>query len=593
MTPEFIPRTLLTISGFLGAVFLLLLRKKQISWAAVCGFSAYIFFALSVSLYIDNIIVSRNLRVQMKPKLRVSIRIPSEVLEYRNLLRKYPVEQYILGMSNENKNSAEVKDLSIEFHFPNIISDNRESVYMDTGGNLVIGMRGWIHGKPFYEQSHETPASKAMTLSIHKWVENNVPMNSNIALFNCKKWPRRAIFDGTIVTKLDEKPRFVKLSDKMGTYSGQFYYEIQGKRYEEKIHGVIPSPNTDIRFAEHYYEVGLELMKKADYNGAILKFDETLRLNRKHAHAHFIRAQCCGTLGNHREAFSGFSRVIDISPKYKQAYFYRAVARKKLGHARQEIENDLDRACSLKFDKACKELWHLRSLRLEEVNPNDGFLKYSLSDQRWLEKNNEFVDIVPHISKNDLEIHVYRDTDNILKVLISNAFSRKIILTYQDLDRLKSNPMHPKHEIKVAWYKGENMLYIDGALVDIYPKEKEDSPINIGYLFRKLAKADPHNGRIGFGVSRQEWLNMDNRFIEIFPHIATNNIEVHGYRDKDNSFKVMVSNALHKRVILGYKDLDELKENPDHPKHFIEVGWSEGKTNLYIDGNLLDTYPRN
>jgi hypothetical protein len=83
----------------------------------------------------------------------------------------------------------------------------------------------------------------------------------------------------------------------------------------------------------------------------------------------------------------------------------------------------------------------------------------------WLEKNNALIEYIPHIQKDDFSINVYRDRDNILKVQIND-----IILKYEDLDQLKQSPKHPSHYIAITWENGKYKLYIDGMLVDEYPK---------------------------------------------------------------------------------------------------------------------------
>ena len=92
------------------------------------------------------------------------------------------------------------------------------------------------------------------------------------------------------------------------------------------------------------------------------------------------------------------------------------------------------------------------------------------TDEKWLERNNAFIDFTPHILKDDLEVHAYRDIDNIFKVKIRNALSDNVILKYSDYEKLKKIPQHPKHMVMVTWKDGENKLYIDGFLVDSSPK---------------------------------------------------------------------------------------------------------------------------
>lgn len=196
---------------------------------------------------------------------------------------------------------------------------------------------------------------------------------------------------------------------------------------------------------------------------------------------------------------------------------------------------------------------------------------------------------------------MYRDKDNILKILISNAFSKKAVLQFKRLEKLEKAPGRPKHTLKVTWYKGENKLYVDGALVDVYPREgskstsddraeatrtsKQDSDI-----FRGFCTADPVKGSFTFSVSREGWLDRDGQFITMVPHVLTDNLEFHAYRDADNVFKVLISNPFTDRVLLQCKNLDELKSTPSHPKHEIEIGWLRGEIRLYIDGNLVDRY---
>ena len=599
MVPTYWMVLILAVASLPLGFFFYYLAKKKRHRAGISIFLFFVLLAIDYALYYYNDSVMREIKT---PKMKVSILIPGDILEYKHLLKEFPVEQYIIGIGNKNKDSSPVEDMSIEFHFPNIISEIGQGVYLDTGGNLVWGARGYTQNsngiKTFHELPPETPAARAMNLSIHKWRENNEVAHSNIAVFNCQKWPKGAIFDGTIVTNLKTKPKYGKIEGKIGKYGGQYYYEINGKRYEEKIEGMIPSPNTDRRFAEHHYERGSNFMKEGSVDAAVSEFDEAIRLNPEHDHGHFKRAFCFAALGKHGEAFAGFSRVIKISPKYAKAYFYRSIVRKELRHAKEEVEKDLYMACVLKFDKACKELF-------SEVDPNDGFFSISSSDEGWLERNNNFVEIIPHITRQDFEFHLYRDTDNVLKALITNSFSKKAMLTYEDLERLKTHRTHPKHNIKVTWYQGENKLYIDEVLVDVYPKEIDSSLVKLreglfkvgpsdGDVFRSLCHIGPEKGRIGFDISKEDWLENNGEFINIFPHIyiSEKDFEVHGYRDEEYVFNFLISTSYSRNVILQFSDLDGLKNHAEHHRHFVQVAWHNEEKKLYInEGEPVDTYP--
>ena len=104
--------------------------------------------------------------------------------------------------------------------------------------------------------------------------------------------------------------------------------------------------------------------------------------------------------------------------------------------------------------------------KLAEIDPEKGTIIYTTRDERWLERNNYFINFIPNTKKENFEIHIYRDSDNIFKVLTSTAYSKNIILKYEDLDKLKTSRTHPKHTIGITWEKGGEKLYIDGNLAD-------------------------------------------------------------------------------------------------------------------------------
>lgn len=103
---------------------------------------------------------------------------------------------------------------------------------------------------------------------------------------------------------------------------------------------------------------------------------------------------------------------------------------------------------------------------INQLNPREGtFGFWSTRDNRWFGKNGFFVDILPVIMRNQFTLHIYRDSDNIFKVLISNNPRDKVVLKYSDFDKLKRPTM-----IAVTWTAtGSYKLYLNGVLVDKYP----------------------------------------------------------------------------------------------------------------------------
>ncbi|MDD5218138.1 MAG: hypothetical protein PHS88_08555 [Candidatus Omnitrophica bacterium] len=105
---------------------------------------------------------------------------------------------------------------------------------------------------------------------------------------------------------------------------------------------------------------------------------------------------------------------------------------------------------------------------LPRLNTEEGTIGYTITGDRWLERDGNYVEIIPRMTRDDFEIHVYRDSDNIFKVVISTAFCKNALLKYPDLEKIKQNENHPKHHIAITWGNGRIFLYIDGEVVDLF-----------------------------------------------------------------------------------------------------------------------------
>jgi len=158
----------------------------------------------------------------------------------------------------------------------------------------------------------------------------------------------------------------------------------------------------------------------------------------------------------------------DMVGKYEGIYFYKINNKQFLekfnstipasGIGKESFERDIK-----------KEYWENA---LSKIDSNEGTIFYRTSDDKWLEYNNYFVEFIPHIRKDNFELHVYRDKDNMFKVLLSNGFSKGVVLQFKDLARLRSSPAHPNHAVAITWGQGEDKLYLDGVLVDSFTTRK-------------------------------------------------------------------------------------------------------------------------
>ena len=223
----------------------------------------------------------------------------------------------------------------------------------------------------------------------------------------------------------------------------------------------------------HYEEQPLETQLTKNFSLDIIK----AKINNKDVNTNIVILTC--ERWPEGMSFSG-KIIVDLSKKpevlkkpdligkYEGIYFYR-IKDKQFSEKISGVtpQSNIDRntiAPALK-----KEYWEKA---LSKIDPSEGTIVYKTSDDKWLEKNNYFVEFIPYIKKDAFEIHVYRDVDNVFKVLLSNSFSKGIILKYEDLDRLKSSASHPQHMVAITWGHGENKLYLDGVLIDTFATDK-------------------------------------------------------------------------------------------------------------------------
>ena len=102
---------------------------------------------------------------------------------------------------------------------------------------------------------------------------------------------------------------------------------------------------------------------------------------------------------------------------------------------------------------------------LSDVDANEGTMLFQI-DNRWLTADNALIEYLPLTQKDNFEIRIFRDIDNILKVLISTSFSNDVILSCKDTNAIPADQKY--HDIVVTWGEGENCLYLNGKLIDSF-----------------------------------------------------------------------------------------------------------------------------
>ncbi|WP_066426017.1 serine protease [Anabaena sp. 4-3] len=83
--------------------------------------------------------------------------------------------------------------------------------------------------------------------------------------------------------------------------------------------------------ADDYLALAADKFGKGDYKGAIVAYNEVIRLNPNNTEAFLYRGSTYYTLGDKQGAIADYNQALKINPNYVQPYINRGVARSQLG----------------------------------------------------------------------------------------------------------------------------------------------------------------------------------------------------------------------------------------------------------------------
>ncbi len=227
-------------------------RKRLTRWgriglpvACVC-----FVFALMITIHGD-IVESRRQNVsdadknKFSPKLEVFV-VPVPFEEEDTIVVGDPVNSnyYGLGIRNLNDTSVPILNLVVTFWFNNSVV--RLSGQPGIGALVISGIKVYnktkagnlelvVEGVPT-----ELSIFNAFSLDVLKRKIEDRVLNTNTVMFSCSFWPSQSNihFQGEIVTAPGGRIEVSTLG-RPGTYQGQFFYEIKGQAFSEKLSGKI------------------------------------------------------------------------------------------------------------------------------------------------------------------------------------------------------------------------------------------------------------------------------------------------------------------------------------------------------------------
>ncbi len=159
---------------------------------------------------------------------------------------KLPLVEYKFVIDSKNKKAVQITDCRIQFFFKHpIYSLVREPLMYGGKGMTVSGVKIYSKDKKgklqsYEEKPSENPLTDSFSLEIEETKINDTVVKTNIAMFTCAKWPKEVAFAGSIIVDSSKQQSIIKLPQKLGTYEGTYFYQIDNKSYKGEIKADIP-----------------------------------------------------------------------------------------------------------------------------------------------------------------------------------------------------------------------------------------------------------------------------------------------------------------------------------------------------------------
>jgi tetratricopeptide (TPR) repeat protein len=230
------------------------------------------------------------------------------------------------------------------------LADYTKAIELNPGVLSPYGSRGALYRKMrLYDQAIQD-FTKAIELS---------PKMAPIYVDRGRTYFLKGSYDQAIA----DCGRAIELEPKLDSA-----YLVRADSYEKK--GMKQEAMADKeRTAQAYIDNGLEMGRKGDLDGAMLKFDAAIKINTRHlASAYYNRGVVYEKKGDNLKAINDFSEAIRNNPQYAEAYLRRgyvfAQRLKDYGNAKKDWEKALELDRGGKIGQTAREsLEKLRDVR--------------------------------------------------------------------------------------------------------------------------------------------------------------------------------------------------------------------------------------
>ena len=260
---KYVLRTLTQVLAIVGTWFVKFTedgddgRKRLTRWGKIGLPMACLSFVLALVVTISgDIVESRRHEVSDADKEKFSPRLDMYVgpppREEGTIVAGDPLNSkyYIFVIRNLNKTSVPILNLIINLSFSDSVVrlEGQPAI-----GTLVMPVKAYSHTKKVYEQQikdiwiptqetlpAESSVFRAFSFEVRKDRIKDRILNTNIVMFSCSSWAAESniCFSGEVVTAPGGSIEVSSLG-RLGSYQGQFSYEIKGQTFSEKLSGRI------------------------------------------------------------------------------------------------------------------------------------------------------------------------------------------------------------------------------------------------------------------------------------------------------------------------------------------------------------------
>jgi tetratricopeptide (TPR) repeat protein len=263
--------------------------------------------------------------------------------------------------------------------------------------------------------------------------------------------------------------------------------------------GVTPPPERIVTApkADDFFIQGVDKQRKGDNQGAILAYNDAIKINPNFSEAYIKRGNARDDLGDKQGAIEDYNQALKINPNYAKAYYNRGTARYDLGDKQSAIA-DYNQA--IKINPYYTDAYNNRGIARSNLGDNQG----AIADFNQALKLNPYY-IKAYINRGNARSNLgdnqeaIADYNQVIKIIPDEAYIGRGIARYQLGDKqgaiadfnqaIKINPNYDK-----AYYNRGAARYRlgdkQGAIADFNQALKINPNYAKAYYIRGAARYD-------------------------------------------------------------------------------------------------------